>query len=96
MGCNQGVVCQLWLFESYFHIAVSRLYVCVSFVVPFQLRRWFQLVLAPGFYEKIKRAVFVPFPVPKKKKGTRKRAKLGLISSFATVFLSFERILVCG
>lgn len=66
MGCNQCVMCQLWLFESYFHISVSRLYVCVSFVVPFQLRRWFQLVLAPGFYEKIKRAVFLPFPVPKK------------------------------
>lgn len=39
MGCNQYIMCQLWLFESYFHISVSRLDVCVSFVVPFQLQR---------------------------------------------------------
>lgn len=93
MGCNQCVMCQLWLFESYFHISVSRLYVCVSFVVPFQLRRWFQLVLAPGFYEKIKRAVFLPSRSPKKK-GTREWTELSFISSFATIFLSFEGICV--
>lgn len=88
MGFNQYIMCQLWLFESYFHISVSRLYVCVSFVVPFQLRRWFQLFLAPGFYEKIKWTVSV-FRSPQKRSEQGNWQSSVFLSSFATIFSLF-------